>query len=229
MLKKLLKKLLVKESHKKILDLKKDTVIEILRERAKTRSAVFIEDHLNDAVLMRSREEMLDYAISLTLNGIILETGVFRGVSINRIAKKLRDRKIYGFDSFIGLSEDWTGINAPKGIAFDRKGIAPNVEKNVELISGWVEDTVPNFLQKNEENIALLHIDTDTYKPAVAALSASTTKLKKNTLILFDEFHSYPNFEEHEFKAWHEFASNNKSIEFKFIAFGPEQALIKIL
>ena len=39
--------------------------------------------------------------------GEVLEFGVFRGKSIRTIAKVVPKRKVYGFDSFIGLPEDW--------------------------------------------------------------------------------------------------------------------------
>ena len=50
--------------------------------------------------------------------------------------------------------------------------------------------------------------------------------LKKGTIILFDQLHSYPHWRESEFKALND--TLNES-EYKFIAFGTRQACIEIL
>ena len=49
-----------------------------------------------------------------------------------------------------------------------------------------------------------------------------------NSLILFDDFHSYPNFEMHEFRAFNEFVAENKDIEMLPVAMGPEQMLFRV-
>ena len=52
--------------------------------------------------------ENLKYALdNVKIEGDFLEFGVFQGRSINIIAEKFPDQKIYGFDSFKGLPEDW--------------------------------------------------------------------------------------------------------------------------
>ena len=67
--------------------------------------------------------------------------GVHQGASIRRFAKALSragdDRTVYGFDSFQGLSEEWTGqIGHPQG-TFDVGGRLPRVPRNVELVPGF--------------------------------------------------------------------------------------------
>lgn len=45
----------------------------------------------------------------------ILEFGVNSGRSIKQLRNDLSDKyKVFGFDSFIGLPEDWTGTSAKK-------------------------------------------------------------------------------------------------------------------
>ena len=44
-----------------------------------------------------------------------MEFGVYVGTSINLFSKILKDLKIYGFDSFEGLTEDWSGNIKSKG------------------------------------------------------------------------------------------------------------------
>ena len=90
-----------------------------------------------------------------------LEFGVFTGNSINFLSKHLKT-KIYGFDSFVGLKEDWKGSNWSKG-SFDLKGKIPDLNKNVIPIKGWVQDTLPKFLNEKKPSINFVHMDMDTY------------------------------------------------------------------
>ena len=69
-------------------------------------------------------------------NGLILEFGVRKGLTIKQIVKKINKRTCHGFDSFEGLPEDWSGQQYPKG-AYSEKGKRPKVPKNVVLHQGW--------------------------------------------------------------------------------------------
>ena len=65
-------------------------------------------------------------------DGLILEFGVFSGVTVNRIST-VTNKTVYGFDSFEGLPEDW-GRGMNKGFF---KCDLPEVNNNVELVVGW--------------------------------------------------------------------------------------------
>jgi hypothetical protein len=78
----------------------------------------------------------------ITINGLIMEFGVYKGESINFIADLLPNRQIYGFDSFEGLPETWR-YNFYKG-TFKLNNL-PEVRKNVVLVKGLFEDTLPKF------------------------------------------------------------------------------------
>ena len=85
-------------------------------------------------------------------NTLWLEFGVASGRTINYISKFTKD-KVYGFDSFEGLPEKWRdGFN--KG-AFNRNGILPEVNNNVELIKGWFDETLPNFIKNHNKKVSL--------------------------------------------------------------------------
>ena len=89
-----------------------------------------------------------------------LEFGVAGGKSINYISK-FTDDTVYGFDSFEGLPEKWRD-GFDRG-AFNRHGNVPHVNDNVELIKGWFDETLPNFI-KNHHNkkVSFIHIDADS-------------------------------------------------------------------
>ncbi len=205
-------------------------VNEVLYRRALERSADFIEPRLSSALLVRRAEEMRSLAMRRVIaEGMILEFGVNVGDSINQFAgilSKNRDpRPIYGFDAFSGLSEDWFGKALPKETNFNRGGKAPRVRDNVRLVVGWLDDTLRPFLDSNPGPIAFMHLDMDTYSPARTTLELCRERLVEGTLVLLDEHHGYPNWENGEFKALNEILRPD---EYSYVAFATQQALIRI-
>ena len=133
--------------------------------------------------------------------GLILEFGVDAGKTINEIAKLFPNRTVYGFDTFTGLPEDW--ITVPKG-HFNHDGKLPEVESNVKLVKGLIEETLPSFKTSHTDNIALLHIDTDLYSSAKTILTELQDQIQ-DTFIVFDEYWNFPNWKQEEYKAFTEF------------------------
>lgn len=139
--------------------------------------------------------------------------------------------RVIGFDSFQGLSEDWIGTGLAKG-QFDLGGKMPSVPANVELVRGWVEETLPNFLRENPlDQVSLVHMDLDTYSPTLTVLSALNSRLEPGTLILFDEYFGYWGWENHEHRALLE-----SGLRFEYLAYstndiglGSENVLIRTL
>lgn len=207
---------------------------QILRKRAAAQSADFIERHLESAMLFPTKIRMWDYVVTL-LNGYdpetcgyCLEFGVFEAKSINYLSSRLKNWKFIGFDSFEGLAEDWVGWHFSRG-HFNLNGVLPDVSSNVELVCGWFEETLPNFVCNNSvENVGFIHIDCDTYNSSKFVLSELIQLVRPGTLILFDEFHGFPNWMNHEYKAFTEVISENQ-IKFKFRAFSNMQALVEII
>ena len=104
----------------------------------------------------------------------------------------------------------------------------PKAEKNVTFYKGWFEDTVPGFLkQLGGQQIDILHIDSDTYTPAIFVLKAFLDNLSKDTIIIFDEYYGYNNWRNHEFKAWQEFISIGK--KYKYIAYTGTRVAVQLL
>ncbi|MEM8855656.1 MAG: class I SAM-dependent methyltransferase, partial [Pseudomonadota bacterium] len=187
----------------------KPAVNDVLIARAAEDSADFIEPFLDRALLMRRTDEIRDLAIRRApKEGLVMELGVYKAVGINQFAQVLSDlgdrRTLYGFDAFKGLSEDWYGKSLPALTAFNRKGRPPKVRKNVELVIGWVEDTVAPFLDSHGGPVAFVHMDTDTYSPCRYALERLKPRMAEGALILFDEHHGYPNWQNGEFRALNE-------------------------
>lgn len=165
----------------------------------------------------------------VTVEGLWLEFGVFRGRSICQFAERTSN-DVYGFDSFEGLPEHWNSDN-PKGY-FNLNGIIPDgaidglanqspadpgptMNKkawpaNVKLIKGWFDATLPTFLGDHSGNCALIHIDSDLYSSCRTVLTLLKDRIVDGTLILFDEINDYENYRDHEIKAFAEYLLENE-------------------
>jgi len=205
-------------------------VSEELYERSVRDSADYAEKNMPNALAFfdESKNAMYSYALQQEMiDGYIAEFGVWQGAVVNGIALALPNKKIYGFDSFHGLPEDWTGWEISKG-TFNSYGVLPKVLENVELIEGYFEKSLPIWLEKNKDPFSLLIIDSDLYSSANTILNNIGTKqIKKGTLILFDEYFGYINWRQHEFKAWQEFVKKHE-IVYEYLAINHLQALIRI-
>ena len=147
---------------------------------------------------------------------LFLSFGVFRGRSTNVIASELPEEVIYGFDTFTGLPEDWSGSTSLSN-RFSLDGKLPNCNENVILIKGLIEDTLPSFISEKNNKIAFIHIDTDLYSTAESILKVVKERLVSGTIIVFDELIAYPGWKNGEYKALVEIFKRN---EYEFIAFG---------
>jgi len=166
-----------------------------------------------------TRAENLKHALSKVLipGGLYLEFGVHDGTTVNFTATIVNPNKVYGFDSFEGLPEDWErGNNVYKKGHFDLKGELPKVEDNVELIKGFFEDSLKPWLKEHSQVISFLHIDCDLYSGAKYVLKTLNHLIAPGTVIVFDELCDwkdsdiYPAWREGEWKALNEWLKEDK-------------------
>lgn len=197
---------------------------------------VFVQTYLSEAIAVTSDAEVLKYGSdNVKLKGLFIELGVCTGKTINFIAALNPHQKIYGFDSFEGLPEDWIRedkIIVAGTFGFKNPELLPPVLHNVELIKGWFSDTLVEFLKTmdQEEIIAFLHIDSDIYSAAATAFQVLGPKIRPGTIIVFDELYNYPGYENHEFKAFQEFLTQF-GYEALYLAFNiyHEQVAVQII
>lgn len=192
-------------------------------KRATRRTVDFIEREMVDAIHVIDYQDFLKYSLTQKRDGIILEFGVFTGRSINLLSQFCPDDEIFGFDSFEGLPEVWDGHEYHD---MNRQGILPAVGDNVRLIKGWFDDTLPEFCQKEFE-LGLLHIDCDIYSSTKTIFHYLGDFIKPGVVLIFDEFFNYPNFENHEFKAFFEFV-NERDLDYKYLAYNGQKVSILI-
>ena len=194
--------------------------------RARESSLDYAERAMESALVFTGKIDLWNYAVGKAhLEGICAEFGVFSGVSINHFATKLPI--VYGFDSFEGLKEDWTGWSCPKG-TFDLHGKLPKVAPNVQLVKGWFDETVPGFLADHPGPFSFVHIDCDTYEATAIVLDLIGARLVPGTVLIFDEYFGYRGWQVGEFKAWSDFVQQTGA-KYEYLAFSTQQVAVKLL
>jgi O-methyltransferase len=155
------------------------------------------------------------YVVQNKIEGDFVECGVWRGGSSMMIALTLnsmniKDRKIYLYDTFEGMSEptendvDFRGGNADSLLKqnvedkqnsvwclADLQDVQNNMKltnypvHNIKFVQGKVEDTIPQTIS---ESIALLRLDTDWYESTAHELKYLYPKLITKGVLIIDDY-----------------------------------------
>lgn len=141
------------------------------------------------------------------LPGHVMEFGVYRGKTMQHISEHFHDQTCWGFDSFVGLPEPWhisDGENAkthPAG-KFDMRvePVQPTFRKNVKLVAGWFDQSLPRWLEINPGPVRFLHVDCDLYSSTKTVLTLLNDRIHKGTVIVFDEM--YPWADPDDYNLW---------------------------
>jgi len=160
------------------------------------------------------------------IEGLVMEFGVRHGNSLRQIAQ-LAEQEVHGFDSFEGLPEVWH--HEPKG-SYTTKGVIPVMPANVMLHAGWFEDTLPEFLETNDQNVRLINIDCDIYSSTKTVLELLAPRILSGTVIIFDEYIGNEHWREDEFKAFQE-AVTDYHWQYEYLSFSmfTKQVSVRIL
>jgi hypothetical protein len=145
------------------------------------------------------------------VEGDFLEFGVFKGASFLRFATfseifENQNRQFFGFDSFekfprddIKLDSDNEFISRFEEASGDPIGKEKLEElinnkqfttpENIKLIKGNVFETVPAFLENNQNiKLACIHLDMDVYEPTKYCLDLLFPFLQENGIIICDDY-----------------------------------------
>ncbi len=188
----------------------------------------------------RSRIDNLKFALSQTsIQGDVLEFGVYTASTINVISSILDQDMVYGFDSFEGLPEEWKistddNLNKYKKGYFALKEL-PKVNDNVVLVKGFYDRTLEPWIEEtNISQVKFLHVDSDLYSSAIFILTTLNKYLVPGTVIVFDEMHPwggkrYDTWADHEYRALKEWVELFNR-EFEIVSRSAhQQCTIKIL
>lgn len=165
---------------------------------------------------MYSLYKSVSYILRNNIPGDFIECGVWKGGSALLIAKMLANRnitnrKVILYDTYEGMSEpsendkDYAGINATELLDNASISVQESVwcyssfeevkhnlalsglrEKNLIMIKGKVEDTIPTQLPTTV--IALLRLDTDWYESTKHELNYLYPLLVKDGVLIIDDY-----------------------------------------
>lgn len=199
----------------------------VARLKAAASSADYMVAHMMNARNLVRRAELLEFALgACSVDGLIMEFGVFRGESLRFMAKRV-PQDVHGFDSFEGLPEDWTYFQ--KQGRFSLAGKIPEFhETNIRIYKGWFEETLPQFLAGHTEAARLIHIDCDIYSSTRAVLALVAARIVKGTVIVFDEYLNYPSWQAHEFKAFQEFVAAS-GLNYRYAGFASSHSSVAVV
>lgn len=210
------------------------TPLTLLQEHAVRDSFETFRDEMAQAMLFPRKAWLRKYCARQALarhgpQALFAEFGVWRGHGANLFARMIEDAggHVTGFDSFEGLEEDWTGHQKGGETGrYNLDGQLPEVRRNVTLVKGWVQDTVPGWLaQQGDVPFALAHFDMDTYTPTAFVLEQIRPHLVAGSVLLFDELYGYPGWRHHEYKALQESLPKDS---YKFIGFSEQAVAIEM-
>jgi methyltransferase family protein len=189
-------------------------IIEVAHLKAALETADYYERNFINSFPIDRDLDLLTRAVSVAEpEGLWLEFGVATGRTISHIAA-LRNSEIYGFDSFEGLPEPWRSGYGKGMFATE----IPALPANVKLIKGWFADTLPIFLCKHPEKVSFLHVDCDLYSSTKTILDLLAPRLGAQCVIVFDEYWNYPGWQQHEHKAFVEFADRTQ-LKYRYDSF----------
>ena len=159
----------------------------------------------------------INYLIRNNIEGDFVECGVWKGANLVLMQKliernKLNSTRVYGFDTFDGMSEptefdfDLLGNSAKdlmsNTIKKEGRGIwaysslqtvenniqnSVNFPDNINLIKGKVETTLLDD-SNLPDRISLLRLDTDFYESTKIELEVLFPKLEKGGVLIIDDY-----------------------------------------
>jgi hypothetical protein len=146
------------------------------------------------------REFAAQRALENDVSSSWAEFGVENGTSARYFLEQLpEDGRLYLFDSFQGLPEDWVRGDLVRHKGCHRAEAIPQFnDPRVTIFPGWFADMLPL-----DPVLGFVHIDCDLYSSTKEVLEG--INVTKGTVILFDELFGYDGYEAHEYKALREY------------------------
>jgi predicted O-methyltransferase YrrM len=189
-------------------------------------SSNYLNGFMSDCKRYANSEELLAAGMQARSvpDGLILEFGVYSGRSVNYLAT-LQSGRVFGFDSFEGLPEDWRPDTLKSAFKVDK---LPAVADNVELVVGWFEDTLPGFLEAHPGPVTFLHVDCDLYSSTRTVFHYLRDRIVPGTVIIFDEYFNYIGWRNHEYKAFAEFVTEC-GLKYRYIGAVPTHQQVGVV
>jgi hypothetical protein len=160
----------------------------------------------NSPFFVGARNVFYDYIINSenlkTTPITFIEFGVCEGHSFFYWMNNCKsiNSEFVGFDTFEGIPEDWGSVK--KG-AFSINGKILEInDSRAKFVIGLFSDTLKNFLDSTIlSKRKVIHLDADLYSSTLYVLIHLHAFLKKDDIIIFDEFFSVTKAD-YEFRAF---------------------------
>ena len=158
----------------------------------------------------------------LQRSGTWAEFGVADGSTLRRITSMRGEARVWGFDSFTGLPEEW--VRKDDVVHLKGHFAQPTIPKvaGANLVVGWFEDTLPAW--RPPAPVTFVHVDCDLGSATRCVFDHVAPMLAPGALIAFDEALAYPGFEDHEILAL--FEAEEKGLLWEPIFAGGERLAI---
>ncbi len=174
--------------------------------------------------------ELLREIAAKNIPGDIAEFGIYEGWWINYLWQATESaglrRRIYGFDSFAGLSEP----HPQHDQAFWKKGqyacgleqVSRNVRladrPRLKLVKGFFEKSLRTAEALLAEQFCYARIDCDIYQPALECLQYLGPRLADGAIVVFDDWPHVRGFGEQ--RALEEWLPSVPHLNFEFLFYG---------
>ena len=162
--------------------------------------------------------------------GDIVEFGIYQGWWINFLYRTTEElglhRRIYGFDSFEGLSDP----HPEHDQAFWKKGqyacsleqVSANVQAalrpRLKLVKGFFEKSLRSAQALVAQKFSYVRIDCDIYLPALDCLRYLGPRLADGAVVVFDDWPHLRGYGEQ--RAFEEWLPTVPHLEFEFLFYG---------
>ena len=178
------------------------------------------EHGFTGGIAVEDRRALYSYVASLLTEPILyLEFGVFMGASIQAWSRLIPhpEARFVGFDSFLGMPEDFDVRTGVLRGELNRHGRTPAItDPRVSFVAGWFNDTLPGFVVPAHTRL-VIHIDCDLYSATMEVFGALRSEIRPGTVILFDDMGA----PQHEPRAFAEFMRSS-GLRFRLVAYDRE-------
>ena len=156
-------------------------------------------------IRLRSLRDCCEHVLRQGIPGDFVETGIWRGGACIMMAAVLeahgvKDRKVWGFDSFDGLpppneaaypGDQGDQLHRFRQLAVSLEEVTDNFRRlgllsdQVRLVKGWFKDTVSTA---PIEQVAVLRLDGDMYESTIQVLEGLYPRLSPGGICIIDDF-----------------------------------------
>ena len=162
--------------------------------------------------------------------GDIVEFGIYQGWWVNFLYGTTEelglDRRIYGFDSFEGLSDPhpehdqafWKKGQYACSLEQVSKNVQATLRPRLKLVKGFFEKSLHGADAQVAGKFCYARIDCDIYQPALDCLHYLGPRLADGAILVFDDWPHVRGFGEQ--RAFEEWLPTVPHLEFEFLFYG---------